>query len=272
MSTFINSFWGGVVIPIVGEITLSSTSVLASWSPETITNTTPTLVWSVSGGLIIAPVTINDPTFNFSGNTGTANILIDNTINLTEVRMRSLELVTADFTGANSISIINVQNNLITSINLLGNINLLNLRIDNNPTLTTIDLSANTLLTNFDSQQCGYIGAVDLTNNTNLLTVNLRFCPSLTSVDVTGLTTMNQLLIAGCSLNAFDISTNTSLSILSCNGNLFTITMTNKLLADIVSNGVINGTLDYRNNETGQGITDRAILITRGWTIRNRAT
>ena len=34
----------------------------------------------------------------------------------------------------------------------------------------------------------------------------------------------------------------------------------------------INGTLRYRNNETGQGVTDRATLVSRGWVIINHAT
>ena len=62
--------------PNTQQITLTTTSTSAAWSPETVINSTVPLKWSVSGGVTIPEVVTNDPTFDLSGNTGVATITI----------------------------------------------------------------------------------------------------------------------------------------------------------------------------------------------------
>ena len=115
-----------------------------------------------------------------------------------------------------------------------------------------------------------FLTDLDFTNNTLLQQLFITN-NSLTSLS---LTTQTSLIILDCednNLASLDISS-TNIKILRCEGNSFSSTVTNKILTDLVDIGQNNGTLSYRNNETGQGVTDRATLISRGWTITNYAT
>jgi len=260
---------GSTTTTIPPEITLTSTSILSSWSPNFIVNTSPTLDWTVSGGVTIATTTIDDPTFDFSGNTGDANVLIENTDNTTEFNVSNLSITTIDVSPSVALTNLTLTNNLLTSLDLSTNINLVGLLINTN-SIASINLSNNTALTNFDCQD-NSITTLDLSSNINMLTVNCRN-NGMTTINVSGLTSMTMLLASTNSLTGFDIISNTSLSSIECQGNSFPDTVTNQILADLVAAGVTNGTLHYRNNETGQGVTDRQTLIDRGWTIFNYST
>jgi hypothetical protein len=115
-----------------------------------------------------------------------------------------------------------------------------------------------------------YLTNLDLTNNTLLqglfITNN-----SLTTLSLTTQTSLSALDCENNNLVSLDVSS-TNIKILRCEGNSFTSTVTNKILTDLVAIGRTNGTLSYRNNETGQGVTDRATLISRGWSITNYTT
>lgn len=230
---------------IQGNITLSSTSILASWSPTSVVNPGTTLDWTVSGGVTIATTTINDPTFNFSTNTGTANVLIENAEDVITLDLRNLSIITIDLSNISSLD------TLICSIN----------------SLTSIDVGQNTLLTELELQQ-NSLNGIDVSQNT-LLTKLVTHTNPLSTLDVSQNTLLTELQCSNNSLSTLDISNNTLLIVLACQFNSFSSTVTNQILADLVSNNQNNGTLFYRNNETGQGITDRATLITRSWTIIN---
>jgi uncharacterized protein (TIGR02145 family) len=115
-----------------------------------------------------------------------------------------------------------------------------------------------------------YLTNLDLTNNTSLQELFI----TNNSLTTLSLTTQASLIALDCENNnlvSLDVSP-TNIKILRCEGNSFTSTVTNKILTDLVAIGQNNGTLNYRNNETGQGVTDRATLISRGWSITNYTT
>ena len=113
--------------------------------------------------------------------------------------------------------------------------------------------------------------SLDVTNNTSLLTF-LCNGNNLTSINTNNNTLLTIFDCDNNTLTSIDISNNTLLTRLRCYNNNFSSTVTNSILASLVSHGLSNGELRYRNNETGQGITDRATLISRGWTITNYPT
>ena len=115
-----------------------------------------------------------------------------------------------------------------------------------------------------------FLTDLDLTNNTLLQQLFITN-NSLTSLSLTTQTSLITLDCEDNNLASLDISS-TNIKILRCEGNSFSSTVTNKILTDLVAIGRNNGTLHYRNNETGQGVTDRATLISRGWNITNYAT
>ena len=251
-------------------ITLTSTSVLASWSPTSVVNTGATLDWTVSGGLTIAETTIDDPTFDFSTNSGTANVLVKNVDALTTFNINSLNIVTLDVSESTSLNTLYCYINSITTLNL-GTITSLTSLLCNDNSLTTLDVSNNTGLTLLWCHNNSGMTTLNLGTITTLQTI-LCYNNSLTSLNVANITDLTALRCNDNSLSTLDVSNNISLNFLSCYHNSFSSTVTNQILADLVTNGVTNGNLNYRNNETGQGVTDRATLVTRGWTIVNYAT
>jgi len=131
---------------LVPFITMSSTSVLANWSPQTIINTGTTLDWTVSGGVTIAKTTINYPTFNFSGNSGIANILVENVEGLTRLGCYQNSLTTLDVSKSTALEYLYIPLNFLTTLDLGINTVLATLSCYEN-SLTVLDISANTALT-----------------------------------------------------------------------------------------------------------------------------
>ncbi len=250
-----------------GSFTLQSTSVSVSWSPTNVVNPGTTLDWTVSGGVTIATTTIDDPTFNFSSNTGTANVLIENADDLTGIGLDLLGITSVNLSSLLNITSLTLNNNLFTTLDVSNN-NLLTLLHINNNSITTIDITNNTALISVDFSTTLLTG-VDFSNNTSLTLINISNSSSFATLGVSLNTSLNAIFCNSTALSTLDISNNTLITSLSCQLNNFSASVTNQILADLVANSQNNGTLNYRNNETGQGVTDRATLITRGWTITN---
>jgi len=66
----------------VKSITLSTTSTSSTWSPTSVINGGSTLTWDVTGGFV-GSQTADDPTFNLSTNSGTADMNIYDVIGVT---------------------------------------------------------------------------------------------------------------------------------------------------------------------------------------------
>jgi len=116
----------------IPALTMSSTSVSNSWSPSLISNSGSTLEWTVSNGVTIAKTTADNPTFDFSGNTGTADIRVEKVDGLTFLSIPGLSLkalnvsystaLTDLYCGNNAISILDVSNNTaLTDLSCIGN-------------------------------------------------------------------------------------------------------------------------------------------------------
>jgi len=143
MSTFINSFWQKAA-PF---ITMSSNSVSSSWSPTQITNGGSTLEWTVSNGVNIAKTTVDDPTFDFSGNTGTADIRVEKIDGLTDLFIDNLSLTELDVSANTVLTDLFCYSNLIVSLDVSNNTALINLYCSNN-LIVSLDVSTNTELIN----------------------------------------------------------------------------------------------------------------------------
>jgi hypothetical protein len=69
-----------------------------------------------------------------------------------------------------------------------------------------------------------------------------------------------------------DYSRLINVTYINLNGNNLSSTQLNKILSELVANGLSNGTLDISNQTTfarptGQGLIDKDTLISRGWTV-----
>jgi len=292
MSTFINSFWGGVAITPVGHMTISTTSSSSTWSPLIVSNTGSTLTW-VATGAATQTIIADDPIFDFSLNTTNDIINIDVYLvsSLTTLITDGTDITTINLFECTSLEIFQSQNDNITSLDISNNLSLNTLSINLNPlnyisvtnnilltfinigygsNITGLDVSNNTLLTGLllHNGNNTLADGLDVSNNTLLtsLWVNDSLIPSL---DVSNNTLLKQLYFQNTAMTTIPtgISGLTSLERINSFGNSFSSTETNTLLADLVTCSVTNGFLYFTSNETGQGITDRATLVTRGWSI-----
>jgi len=282
-------------IALVKTLTLSTTSNLATWSPFSVTNLGSTLTWKATGG-VTETIIADDPTFNLSTNVGTVNFEVYDVSDVTVFKVTSLspnlEIASIDVSDATELLDLHTGfNTSITSLDVTNNTLLTTLRCNGN-SITTLDLTNNTALTilgcygtnltSIDLSNNVLLNNVRVDNTSSLTSVNLTNCSSIdyfgcestsiSTLDLTDCTSLTYLRAEDTLLTTLDISNNTLIDTLVCFGNNFSSTVTNSILASLVSHGLSNGILSYRNNETGQGVTDRATLVTRGWSITNYAT
>ena len=230
------TFFAGIIGQ--AQITLTTTSTSAAWSPETVINSGLPLRWSVSGGVTIPEVVTNDPTFDLSGNTGTATITItsdDGFAGLTLLDMLSDYptgglITNIDLSNATALTTLDMRYNQLTTLDLSQNTALTSLIIRGNDQFPdqALNTSANTQLTIFRADDTG-INSVDLSNNPLLTDVRLY-------------------------------------------GSRLTSAVLDQMLIDLDNHGLSNGNLQIRDQQTGQSITFNSLiaynnLIAKGWTI-----
>jgi len=129
----------------IPALTMSSTSVSNSWSPSQITNSGSTLEWTVSNGVTIAKTIINDPTFDFSGNTGTADILVEKIDGFTELDINELNITELYLSSNTAFTFLNCSYNQILELDVSTNTELISLYCQANA-ISVLDVSTNTEL------------------------------------------------------------------------------------------------------------------------------
>ncbi|MEL4455473.1 hypothetical protein AABB81_06160, partial [Lutimonas vermicola] len=142
------------------EITMTTASSSATWSPRSIANSGADLVWEASNALIgTLTQTANVPVFDFSANDGSPiSISItsaDGFSGLTRFQVYTLEVTAIDLTDATQLENIHIGNNQISTLDIstltnlqllrAGTNNLSSLNIINNPLLTRLELASNLL-------------------------------------------------------------------------------------------------------------------------------
>jgi len=121
-----------------------------------------------------------------------------------------------DFTD---ITVLSVDDNQLTSIDVSNNTNLETLSIDNNQ-LTSLDISNNTSLTRLTVNN-NQLTNLDVSNNTNLETLSVDE-NQLTNIDLSNNINLERVFARNNQLTSLDISNNTSLSLLSVSNNQLT--------------------------------------------------
>ena len=269
--------WDRVITPVIptpvdNSIIFYSTSVANPLSAYVTGNTGAAIDWTVTGGLTIATVTGDFPNLDFSTNVGVGVVTVENITAVNFLAIQNCEITDIFIPDIIGVTTLTLSNNLLTNFSLNSHPSITHLVISNMPSLTSLDVSGNTLLTHLEAQNTGLSGVYSFTTNTNIDFINLGQNIGVTGIVTTGLTSLTRIRCFYSSINSLDISTNVNITALEIQGNSFSSTLTNQVLADLVANNKTNGDLHYRNNETGQGVTDRATLVSRGWTITNYGT
>ena len=201
-------------------------------------NSGATLKWSVSGGGVSIPeITIDDPTLDLSGNTGTTTITI-----------------TSDegFSGLNTLDLwVAPTGGLITDIDLSNASSLTSLNVRYNA-LVGLDVSQNTALTSLIIRGRDQIPDQALITTTN--------------------TQLTELWSDDTGINSVDLSTNTLLTDVRLYESRLTSTVLDQIVIDLDNHGLSNGNLEIRDQTTGDGLTFVSLvaynnLIAKGWTI-----
>lgn len=225
-----------------GSIVFKSTSTSAAWSPALVQNLGGgPIIWEVTGGVTIGPEEIDDPTFNFSSNSGTADIWVDGADNITYLRMLSLnvtemivgemplstqfwinnnQLTELDFTDNGTVVIAaRLQDNNLTTLDLLSNTNLATLFLQNNSSLgAALDITGITGLVTLNCSNCG-LSSLDVSNNTVMNSFTIDTNASLTSIDLSANTIMTRFSARNSGLTSLDVSNNNDLELLYVDGN-----------------------------------------------------
>ena len=223
------------------NITLTTTSNSATWSPQTVTKSGGVLTWTATGAALAgSPVVINanDPTFDFSSNNGSPI-----TIEITSPDGFN-GLTALDFwvpTSGGLISVLDVSNaTALLSLNTRYNV------------LTGIDLSQNTVLQTYIMRGNRQLGnqPLNTTNNSQL----------------------GFLWVDGTGINSVDLSNNPLLLDVRLYNNRLTSAVLDQVLIDLDAHGLSDGNLQIANQTTGQSITIASSaaynnLIAKGWAI-----
>ena len=159
------NYYDANILLISPFITMSSHSSSSDWGPDWVENTGTTLDWTVSGGVTIAKTTIDFAVFDFSMNTGVANILIENIDNFTILQIPNRQLITLNISNSYLVAV-NCFTNSLVELNTYNSLFLETLACYNN-TLSSLDVRTNTALKNLYCNS-NYIPSLDISLNTNL--------------------------------------------------------------------------------------------------------
>ncbi len=179
--------------------------------------------------------TVTDANFEATLNTlGYDDIANDGQVPTTLIKVvTSLDVSNqniADLTGIQdftALTDLNVETNVLTSLDLSSNVNLQNLNFDNNNIttlnlgsisklisiegrynqLSTIDISQNPDLT-FINLRDNLFTTVNVASNPLLETINLRACSNLTSIDISNNPNVKSLFFQDTALTGLDVSQN----------------------------------------------------------------
>ncbi|MFA6717042.1 MAG: hypothetical protein WCS27_16815 [Victivallaceae bacterium] len=184
----------------------------------------------------------------------------------------------------NSLSSLNISGNPALTRLDYGRNNITNVDISGHTGLTelgfaetrvaSIDLSAHTALLHLACRQCYSLTSLNISTLANLEYFDCSQCTQITSIDVSHNPELKHLWCDAMGLSNLNINNNSKLEFLWCQSNKFTSAIINSHLAKLVAGNVTTGTRSYTSLSqtpaappTGQGITDKATLISRGWSV-----
>lgn len=232
-------------------INLSTTSLSGTWQANTVTNGGAVLRWNATNGITYGKDG-NNPVFDLNDNLGTVDFSIYDTVLVTDFNVENLLVTSIDVSNSPGLLTLNVGDNSLTSLDVTANTSLttLNFYLNNIP---TIDLSNNTALVNLSCFDAG-LTALSVTNNTLLQNLFLSN-NTVATLNVSTNTALLNLECSNNSLSALSVTTNTLLTSLLCDGNTIST-------LDVSANTALV-TLDCSSNSlTNLSITNNTALTT----------
>ncbi len=159
----------------------------------------------------------------------------------------------------------------VTEISHINMPNLTDMYCDYNP-IQSLPWDEMPSLNNISLYGCNFI-EMDLWKAPNLSYVYASYNQSLITIDAHDQTVLNSLDLYECTaIESMDFSGCTNLSYIYAQNCNFSVAAVDQLLADLVNNGVTNGTLYINNGGSASpsnpdGLALKAILINRDWNV-----
>ncbi|HEY9865334.1 MAG TPA: choice-of-anchor D domain-containing protein, partial [Candidatus Obscuribacterales bacterium] len=227
------------IIPVIGTITMTSTSSNANWQLSRVTNTGAILDWSASNALIgTQTAVVNNPLFNFSSNNGSPI---------------SITITSSDgFNGLRELDLYNSaggESSFVTDIDIRNAVSLTTLAARDSK-LASIDVSQNTLLQRLFILEFGQVPDQALNTSANTQLFDLR--------------------ITGSGINSVNLLNNPLLTNVLLNNARLTSAVLDQVLIDLDNNGLSNGNIQISGNPgslTFNSLIAYNNLVGKGWTI-----
>ena len=238
------------------DITITTTSDDANWSINFTNSGGAALTWLASGTGLPAdiPGVGNNPSFDFSANTGNADILItvssaDNFDFVSVLLAPGRDIKEVDFTNMENLITLEMPSNALSAIDLSANTSLLRLELDNN------DLSV-----------------IDISTNVNLVTFDASF-NDLALVDVAGIPNLRFLDLSNNDLTTIDLNGNNQLAQINLDFNLLTTASIGQVIDQVDAYGTSGfGHILSLTGNTGDipasSIDGVNNLLARDWIVR----
>lgn len=219
--------------PDIQSVLITTTSTRSDWQVDDINNSGETLVWRVTGGVELPPVTADRPILDLSTNTGSAVIRIESTTNFAG-------LIRMDLDG-------DIVPKSITDLDLAG----------------AVELDTFSCKAEFGLQ------TLDVSNNVALTHLTVRD-DNLAVLDVSDLPLLEKLYAYNNEFYFYEISNNPLLTLLNLRENNLSSDEMDYIVNTIESFGTSNGTLYLNTNPgslTSASYTAWQALNARGWTM-----
>jgi Leucine-rich repeat (LRR) protein len=192
---------------------------------------------------------------------------------LTELNCFDNNLSSLNISGNPALTQLDYGRNNISNVDISAHTGLIELGFAETP-IASIDLSAHTALLHLACRQCYNLTSINISAQTLLQYFDCSLCTGITSIDVNHNPELKSLWCDSMGLSSLNISNNSKLEFLWCQGNHLSSATINAHLAKLVASNVDAFTMSYSAASqdppappTGQGITDKATLISRGWSV-----
>ncbi len=198
--------------------------------------------------------------------------VLDAPANLTALDCNTNYLTVLDLTFCTGLLTLDCHANMLTALDPSMCTGLTSLTCNNNSILS-LDVSVLGSLT-FLNCSNNAISSLNLNNNSALTQIVAAYNPGLTTINLSTLTSCLQFRFGNCHLSSMTLPpSGAAITHFFCDVNSLPSSVINAILALLVAGGATSGVLELQFQSpaappTGQGITDKATLVSRSWNIQ----
>lgn len=233
----------------VRTIRITTTSVLAVWTPSGVVSSGTPLWWNTgSGGSVWATQSYfygDLPTLDLSGNSGSGWLFARDCRNITQLNVPAKDITEVDLDNAPLLSYLSLSSNSLTSIDTDALTELVTLHLHyNNLNTANIDFQYNTKLqTLYIDHNTNWTTAPDLTDLTDLRDLKFHYNNMGGTIDLSQCTLLTGIICNQNNLTSLDVTTLTLLQSLNASSNNFSGTFSTTGLTVLYNLNITNNSI-----------------------------